>query len=102
MNRAIVTARTGEQSLVIERIFHAPRDKVFAAMTQKEKVEKWWIGPGYDVRVERLEAYDGGSWKFVQINKEGQEFNFHGVFHRVSPECVIQTIQAEGTGVGLE
>ncbi|MBA2284961.1 MAG: SRPBCC family protein [Ktedonobacteraceae bacterium] len=106
MNKATVTARPGEQNIIIERVFDAPRDKVFAAMTQKDKVEQWWIGPGYDVRVESLDVRAGGSWKFVQSNKEGQEFSFHGVFHYISPECIIQTTEFDGMPepghVGLE
>ena len=106
MNKATVTARPNEQNIIIERVFDAPRDKVFAAMTQKEMVEQWWVGPGYDVRVERLDAYNGGTWKFVQSNGEGHEFSFHGVFHHVSPECIIQTTEFDGLPesghVGLE
>jgi uncharacterized protein YndB with AHSA1/START domain len=106
MNKATLIVKPGEQNIIIERIFNAPRDKVFAAMTQKEKVEKWWIGPGYDVKVERLDAYSGGSWKFVQTNQEGQEFSFHGIFHYVSRECIIQTTEFDGLPepghVGLE
>jgi len=96
MNKAIVTAKPGELILVIEREFDAPIDKLFMAMTSKDIIEKWWIGPGYDVRVEVLEAHDGGSWKFVQINKEGDEFSFHGVFHKMSPELTIQTTEFDG------
>lgn len=65
-------------------------------MTRKDLVEKWWIGPGYDVRVEALEAHDGGSWKFVQTDKEGGEFSFHGVYHLISPELIIQTTEFDG------
>lgn len=96
MNKAKVTAKPGEQSLMIEREFDAPVNKVFKAMTQKDLVEKWWIGPGYDVRVETLEAHDGGSWKFVQTDKDGNEFSFHGVFHKVSPELTVQTTEFDG------
>ena len=96
MKKATVTAKPGEQNIVIERVFDASRDKVFAALTQKDKVERWWIGPGYDVRVEQLDVREGGSWKFVQINQEGDEFSFHGVFHHVSPACIIQTTEFDG------
>lgn len=106
MNRATVTATPGGQNIVIERIFNAPRDRVFAAMTQKDKVERWWIGPGYDVRVEQLDARNGGTWKYVQSSKEGHEFSFHGVYHYVSPELIIQTTEFDGLSeaghVGLE
>src|ERR1017187_4374309 len=96
MNKANLSAKPGEQTLIIEREFDAPTDKVFKALTQKELVEKWWVGPGYDVRIETLEAYNGGSWKFVQTNKEGQEFSFHGVYPLVTPELIIQTTEFDG------
>lgn len=106
MNKATVIAKPGEQNIIIERVFDAPRDKVFAAMTQKDKIERWWTGPGYEVRVEQFDVRAGGSWKFVQTNKEGHEFSFHGVFHYVSPDCIIQTTEFDGLPepghVGLE
>jgi uncharacterized protein YndB with AHSA1/START domain len=96
MNNATVTAGPGEQQLTIEREFDAPRSKVFTTMTRKDLVEQWWIGPGYDVRIEALDAHDGGAWHYVQIDKSGQEFSFHGVFHKVSPELIIQTTEFDG------
>jgi uncharacterized protein YndB with AHSA1/START domain len=98
MNRATVTAEPGKQTIIIERMFDAPRYKVFAAMTQKDKLEKWWIGPGYSNRVEHLDVRDGGSWKFVQTNERGDEFSFHGSYHMVSPEMTIQTFEFDGLG----
>jgi uncharacterized protein YndB with AHSA1/START domain len=95
-NKATVTAEPGTQTVKIERTFDAPRDKVFAAMTQKDKLEKWWVGPGYTNRVEQLDARDGGSWKFVQRDEEGHEFSFHGSYHKVSPELIIQTFEFDG------
>jgi uncharacterized protein YndB with AHSA1/START domain len=96
MSRATVTARPHEQILIIERDFDAPRQKVFKAMTTKKLVEKWWVGPGYDVRVETLDARSGGAWKFIQTDQSGQEFSFHGVYHLVSPELIIQTTEFDG------
>jgi uncharacterized protein YndB with AHSA1/START domain len=98
MNRAKVTAEPGKQTIVVERMFDAPRDKVFTAMTQKDKLERWWIGPGYTNRVEHLDIRDGGSWRFVQTSSNGDEFSFHGSFHMVSPEMTIQTFEFDGLG----
>jgi uncharacterized protein YndB with AHSA1/START domain len=97
MGQAKVTAEPGQATVIIERTFDAPRDKVFKAMTTKELVEKWWIGPGYDIRVEELDPRDGGTWKYVQ-SKDGQEISFFGSFHEVSPERVIQTFEFDGLG----
>lgn len=97
-NKATVTAEPNTQSIIIEREFDAPRDKVFAAMTEKDKIERWWTGPGYKNRVDEFDPRDGGSWKFVQFNDQGDEFPFHGTFHLVSPELTIQTFEFDGLG----
>lgn len=98
MYKAKVTAEPGTQNIVVERLFAAPRNKVFAAMTEKNKLERWWTGPGYTNRVEHLDVRDGGSWRFVQLGPNGEQFGFHGSFHMVSPEMTIQTFEFEGLG----
>lgn len=98
MNRAKVTAETGTSIIQIERMFNASRDKVFAAMTQKDKLERWWTGPGYTNRIVHLDVRDGGSWHFVQTNENGHEFSFHGSYHMVSQEMTIQTFEFDGLG----
>jgi uncharacterized protein YndB with AHSA1/START domain len=99
MSKAKVTAEPGQPLIHIERIFDAPRNKVFAAMTTKDKVAKWWVGPGYKTDVETLDARSGGSRRYVQKG-EGNEFAFHGVYHVVRNDdkgsLVIQTMEFEG------
>jgi uncharacterized protein YndB with AHSA1/START domain len=96
MGKAKVTVVPNSQNVIIERDFDAPRDKVFKAFTTKELIEKWWVGPGYDVKVEKFEPRDGGGWRFVQTNDKGEEYAFHGSFHTVSPELTIQTFEFDG------
>ena len=97
MTKATVTVHPGTSQIHIERIFDAPRDKVFKAMTTKELVEKWWLGPGYKVRVEAIDARDGGQWKFVQTADNGEEYAFYGSYHEVTaPERIIQTFEFSG------
>lgn len=96
MGKAKVTAEPGGQNIIIERDFDAPRDKVFKAFTTKELIEKWWVGPGYDIKVEKFEPHEGGSWRFVQLNNGEDYAVFHGAFHTVSPELTIQTFEFDG------
>lgn len=97
MNKAKVTANPGESVIHIERMFDAPREKVFAAMTQKDKVEKWWLGPGYKVRISEMDVREGGSWKFVQTADDGKEYAFFGTYHEVTaPQRIIQTFEFDG------
>ncbi len=97
MGKATLTVKPNEQNIIIDRDFDASRDKVFAALTDKEKIAKWWVGPvGYTTEVDSFDPRDGGSWRYIQTDPEGAKFAFHGSFHKVSPEMVIQTFEFEG------
>jgi len=95
-NKTTITAEPGRQELFITREFDAPRELVFKAHTDSELFAQW-IGPrGLTTTLEAFEPVSGGKWRFTQKDKDGNEFGFHGVFHEVSPERVIQTFEFDG------
>lgn len=86
----------GRQDLVITRTFDAPRDVVFAAMTDPDLIPKWWGPRDAPATVDRMEVRPGGSWRFTGSDADGNEFAFRGVYHDVvAPERVIQTFEFE-------
>jgi uncharacterized protein YndB with AHSA1/START domain len=91
-----ITAEPGKQELFITREFDAPPELVFKAHTDPDLFVRW-IGPrGLTTTLETFEPVSGGRWRFVQKDKAGNEYGFHGVFHEVSPEQMIQTFEFEG------
>ena len=63
-----------------------------------------WIGPSsLETRIEQWDARTGGSWRFVSV-RDGAEYGFHGCFHEVRPDRIVQTFTFEGDpdGVALE
>jgi len=95
-NKTTITAKPGKQELFITREFDAPRELVFKAHTDP-KLFAQWIGPrGLITNLETFEPVSGGKWRFTQKDKDGNEFGFHGVFHEVSLERVIQTFEFDG------
>ncbi|MGX4656291.1 SRPBCC domain-containing protein [Micromonospora sp. SCSIO 07396] len=63
-----------------------------------------WIDPSsLQTRIEEWDARSGGSWRFVSI-RDGEEYAFHGCFHEVRPDRIVQTFTYEGEpdGVALE
>ena len=95
-NKTTITAEPGKQELFITREFDASRDLVFKAHTDP-KLFVQWIGPrDLTTRLESFEPVSGGEWRFIQKDQDGHEFGFHGVFHEVSPERVIQTFEFDG------
>ncbi len=95
-NKTVVTAEPGKQELFITREFDAPRELVFRAHTEAELYEKW-VGPDdLAMTVEKMEAFDGGSYRFLH-ERDGHVYAFHGVYHEVlSPERIIGTFEFDG------
>lgn len=95
-NKTTITAEPGKQELFITREFDAPCELVYRAHTDPELFVQW-LGPrGYEMVLDIFEPYSGGRWRYVHKDKAGNEFGFHGVFHEVSPERLIQTFEFEG------
>ncbi|EDK72408.1 Activator of Hsp90 ATPase 1 family protein [candidate division TM7 genomosp. GTL1] len=96
-NKTVIMAEPGIPIIRIERVFDAPREKVFQVFTQKDKVAKWW-SPSNEVRIDALDAREGGAWKFTHVI-DGQDITFYGVFHEVTaPERIVQTAEFANLG----
>jgi uncharacterized protein YndB with AHSA1/START domain len=97
MRKTEITAEPGIPQIVLTREFDAPRDLVFRAYTEPELLEQW-LGPhGYTVRFETHDPRDGGRYRYVHTDEEGQEYAFRGVFHGdPAPDQIVQTFEYEG------
>jgi uncharacterized protein YndB with AHSA1/START domain len=92
-----ITAQPGTPFVEIKREFDAPRHLVVRAYTDPELIPQWWGPRQYATTVEMLEARDGGRWRFRQVDNDGNEFAFHGVFHGTpSVDGITQTFEYEG------
>ena len=93
-NRAKLT-KSGDRELRVERIFDAPRSRVWRAFTDPAQVKHWW-GRGNDLEVVRLEVERGGHWRFVERTAQG-DHGFEGRFAEVVPEeRIVQTFEWDG------
>jgi uncharacterized protein YndB with AHSA1/START domain len=87
----------------IYRDFAATPAQLFRAHTDPELFARW-VGPdGTTTTVDRWDASTGGSWRYVS-SLDGTDFGFHGCFHEVRPDRIVQTFTWEGDpdGVALE
>lgn len=84
-----------DREIRTERIFNAPRERVWKAMTTKELIAQWW-GRGNKLVIERFEPERGGYWRFVEHAPDGQH-GFGGRFREVTPpQRVVQTFEWDG------
>jgi uncharacterized protein YndB with AHSA1/START domain len=92
--KATVTTPT-DRSIRIERVFDAPRDRVWRAFTDPKLVAQWW-GRGNKLVTERLELERGGHWRFVEHSSDGVH-GFEGRFREVTPPSrLVQTFEWDG------
>lgn len=96
VQKATVTT-PADREIHVERVFEAPRERVFAAYTDPELIPEWWGPHGTTTVVDHMDATAGGTWRFVIHNSDGSETGFRGAFREVvAPERIVQTFEWEG------
>lgn len=86
---------TTDREIHIERIFNAPRARVWRAITEPAQVAQWW-GRGHKIDIERLELRRGGHWRFVEHTPSGPA-GFEGRYREVTPpERLVLTFEWDG------
>lgn len=87
----------------ITRDFRATPEQLVRAHTDPDLYASW-VGPdSVGTRIDHWDARTGGSWRFLNVRGD-EEFGFHGCFHEVSPDRIVQTFTFEGApeSVSLE
>jgi uncharacterized protein YndB with AHSA1/START domain len=97
MSRTQIDAPAGVPFIDITREFDAPRDLVFRAYTDPDLLVQW-LGPRkYKMTVDSWDVRDGGKWRYVHSDEDGNNWGFHGVFHGdQTPDGMLQTFEFEG------
>jgi uncharacterized protein YndB with AHSA1/START domain len=86
-----------DREIVITRIFDAPRELVFKAVTDPNLIPQWWGPRRFETTVSKMDVRQGGVWRFVQRDPEGNEYAFNGVYREIAPpERLVYTFEFEG------
>lgn len=83
-----------DREIRLTRLFDAPRELVWEAMSKPEHIKRWWgcLGEGYSVPVCEVDLRPGGAWRFVNRTPKGEMAAFYGVYREiVPPERVVFT-----------
>ena len=91
-----------ERTLVITRIFDAPRSLVFNAWTEPAHRMRWWGLKGFTVTSCEMDLRPGGAWRLSMRSPEGREDRQVGNFREiVPPERLVFTYAFEGAAGNL-
>ena len=95
--QTVLIAEPGKQESSITRIFDAPRERLFKAYTDPKLITRWWAPRMFTIIVEKMDVRPGGVWRILNIDADGKEYAFHGVYHEVSaPSRLVYTFEWEG------
>lgn len=88
------TTTPSDREIRMTRLFDAPRELVFEAMSKPEHIRRWWgnLGEGYSVPVCEVDLRLGGAWRFTNRTPKGEMATFYGVYREIdAPERVVYT-----------
>lgn len=93
--KATITTPT-DREIRVERVFDAPRDRVFATFTNSDLIPEWWGPLDTTTIVDEMDVRTGGRWRFVNRGSDGSETAFRGAYREVTPpERIVQTFEWE-------
>lgn len=90
------TAEPGSHEATVVAVVDAPKPAVYRAYTEPDLFTKWWGPKELTSKVDTFEPVTGGKWRIVHVDPDGNEYGFHGVYHLVSPDKIINTFEFEG------
>jgi uncharacterized protein YndB with AHSA1/START domain len=86
------------QEITISRVYDAPRELVWRAWTEPDRLASWWGPPGWRTPVESvtMEVRPGGAFSLTSISDDGTEMPVSGTYREVvEPERLVLEEPAE-------
>ena len=75
---------TDDKTLVIDRVFNAPPDRVFAAWTDTAQLAEWYGPEGMKAEILANDLTVGGQYSLVMKSAEG-EYHLSGEYEEIDP-----------------
>jgi uncharacterized protein YndB with AHSA1/START domain len=80
-----ITSDLETGKLVVERVFNAPRELVFAAYTEPDRIAQWWGPREWKTRNVTMDVRPGGIWHYVMTGPDGTEAWGKATYREVTP-----------------
>ncbi len=78
-------AATADRTLVVERIFKAPPERVFRAWSDHKVLVKWWGTDDYQAPDPQIDFRIGGAWRSAMVGPNGEAHTVSGVYREIEP-----------------
>lgn len=82
--------RAAEVEIVSTRVLGAPRDVVFEAFSDPDRLVQWWGPAGFTNTFSEFDLRPGGAWRFVMHGPDGTVYELAKDFVEVvRPERIV-------------
>ncbi|WP_395747884.1 SRPBCC domain-containing protein [Prosthecobacter sp.] len=89
-----MTLFTNPTALQIVRMIQAPRERVYAAWTDTSLALRWWGAEGCETEELDLDAWRGGTFRWLLTRPDGKKSLVRGKYHTVQPpKKIVHTWQ---------
>jgi uncharacterized protein YndB with AHSA1/START domain len=73
------------EALIIERIFEAPREKVWKAWTDPDRMKRWWGPKDFIAPFVEIDLRVGGKYLSCMRSPEGKDYWSTGTYREIVP-----------------
>jgi uncharacterized protein YndB with AHSA1/START domain len=85
-----VSAVHSRQELVVTRVLEAPRERVWKAWTEAERLAQWWGPKGSTIRVIKLDLRLGGIFHYAMQFQPGHDMFGRFIYREIAaPERLV-------------
>ena len=83
-------ASPSDREIVTARLIDAPRERVFEAFADPDRLTRWWGPKGFTSTFREFDLRPGGYWRFVLHGPNGADYQNESVFVEiVKPERIV-------------
>jgi uncharacterized protein YndB with AHSA1/START domain len=74
-----------DRELSATRVYAAPRELVFRAWTEPDRLAKWWGPRGFSTTTHSMDLRPGGMWRFTMHGPDGRDYPNTITYREVVP-----------------
>lgn len=96
--RETVFEHPSNHEMLYTRIYDAPRELVWKAWSEPERLAKWFGPNGFSITTHEMQFKEGGFWKFTMHGPDGR--NYKNKIHYLeikAPERIVNKHAGEGS-----
>jgi len=79
-----------DREIVTTRVFDAPRERMFGAFSDPDRLARWWGPAGFTNTFHEFDLRPEGVWRFVMHGPDGTDYTNESIFIEVErPERIV-------------